>query len=157
MQYDSINLESFNWRFLMSHITTLVLTKGIVASIITLIIAFIGFTICSFFGLDTTGISYVAPFIGMWFAVGIGDFSIDTVHGVDGGFLSNASSAKIVAVLSILSLIVFFIVTGFALPFLFKSSFSPKPDYGISYSGIMIIYAVVWLLYSVYRRRLFSK
>ena len=94
----------------MSHITTLVLTKGIVASIITLIIAFIGFTICSFFGLDTTGISYVAPFIGMWFAVGIGDFSIDTVHGVDGGFLSNASSAKIVAVLSILSLIVFFIV-----------------------------------------------
>lgn len=49
----------------MSDITTLVLTKGIGASVITIIIAFLGFSICSFFGFDTTGISYVAPFVGM--------------------------------------------------------------------------------------------
>ena len=140
----------------MSHMITLVLTKGIVSSIITLIIAFIGFTICSFFGLDTVGISYVAPFIGMWFAVSIGDFSIDTIRHGNGGFLSDASPTKIVAVLSILSLIIFFIVTGFALPFLFKSSFSPKEYYGISYSVFMILYAVVWILYSVYRTKLLN-
>ena len=137
----------------MSHITTLVLTKGIFASIIALIIAFVGFTICSFFGFDPVGISYVAPFLGMWFAVAIGYFSIDTIQRGNGGFLSNASSTKIVTVLSILSLIVFFIVTGFALPFLFKSSFSPTPYYGISYSVFMILYAVVWLLYSVFRSK----
>lgn len=139
----------------MSHITTLVLTKGIVGSIITLVLAFIGFTICSFIGWDTTGISYVAPFLGMMFAVSIGDFSIDTIRTGNGGFLSNASITKIVAVLSILSLIIFFIVTGFALPFLFKSSFSPKPYYGISYSIFMILYAVVWFLYSVARTRVY--
>jgi hypothetical protein len=141
----------------MSHITTIVLTKGIVSSIITLIIAFIGFTICSFFGLDTAGISYVAPFVGMMFAVSIGGFSIDTIRNVNGGFLSGASPTKIVAVLSILSLIVFFIVTGFAMPFLFKSSFSPNEYYGISYNIFMILYAVVWILFSVYRTKVYTE
>ena len=135
----------------MKNIITLVLTKGIGASIITLIIAFIGFNICSFFGLDTTGISYVAPFIGMWFAVSVGDFSIDTVrHESNGGFFANASNKKATIILALLNLIVFFIVTGFALPFLFPSSFSPRPFYGLSYEIFMILYALIWILYSAF-------
>lgn len=142
----------------MAHVPTLVLTKAIGASVITLIIAFLGFTVCSFFGWDTTPVSYMAPFIGMWFAVSVGGFSFDTVrHGGGDGFFANASFTKVVAVLSILNLIVFFIITGFAMPHLLGYAFSPRPYYGISYSGFMILYAVVWFLYAVSRVRILSK
>ena len=142
----------------MAHIPTIVFTKAIVASVVTLIIAFLGFTVCSFFGWDTTPISYVAPFIGMWYAVTIGDFSLDTARRGNGnGFIANASDATVVVVLGIMNLIVFFIITGFAMPHLFGYAFSPRPYYGISYSGFMIMYAAVWIIYAVLRVRILSK
>lgn len=137
----------------MSDIATLVLTKGIGASIITIIIAFIGFTLCSFFGLDTTGMSYVAPFVGMWFAVSVGNFSLDVARKGDDDdrFFANTSNMKVVMHLTFLNLLVFFFVTGFAMPFLFRSSFSPRSYYGISYSAFMILGAIEWYSYALLR------
>jgi hypothetical protein len=134
----------------MSHITTNVLIKGLVGSIIALIIAFIEFTVWSYIGWDWVkpGISYMAPGLGMWFVVLVGSFSINDLRKRK-RFLSNVSTTKITVVLNILGLIVFFIITGFALPYLFKSSFAPNPYYGISYNVFMILYAVAWIIYSV--------